>query len=129
LGGLNRERKGTRTSGFGVSKRESHDSSEFYSRKIYENIGDEAQEVVERTVPKDLLNTVSCVDSRDLSLLPDESIHLMVTSPPYNVGKEYDDDLTLKDYMKILGDVCREVYAKLVVGGRACVRRCWMRGT
>ena len=121
LDSLKRERKGTRTSRFGVSKRESHDSSEFYSRKIYENIGDEAQEVVERTVPEDLLNTVSCVDSRDLSLLPDESIHLMVTSPPYNVGKEYDDDLTLNDYTKLLGDVCREVYAKLVVGGRACV--------
>ena len=121
MGSLNRERKGTRTSGFGVSKRESHDSSEFYSRKIYENIGNEAQEVVERIVPEDLLNSVSCVDSRDLSLLPDESIHLMVTSPPYNVGKEYDEDLTLKDYTKLLGDVYREVYTKLVVGGRACV--------
>lgn len=39
LSDLNRERKGTRTSGFGVSRRESHDSSEFYARKINENIG------------------------------------------------------------------------------------------
>jgi site-specific DNA-methyltransferase (adenine-specific) len=118
---LNRKRKGTRTSKFGASRRESHDSSEFYSRKIYENVGDKVQEVVERTIPENILNTVSCVDSRDLSLLPDESIHLMVTSPPYNVGKEYDDDLTLYDYVKLVGDVCREAYAKLVVGGRACV--------
>jgi site-specific DNA-methyltransferase (adenine-specific) len=45
----------------------------------------------------------------------------MITSPPYNVGKEYDNDLSLNDFMKLLGDVCQEVYAKLVVGGRACV--------
>lgn len=30
--------------------------------------------------------------------LPDNSIHLMVTSPPYNVSKKYDDDLSLKEY-------------------------------
>jgi site-specific DNA-methyltransferase (adenine-specific) len=56
-----------------------------------------------------------------MSILPDESVHLMVTSPPYNVGKDYDLDLGLEEYRTLLRDVCREVYRKLVVGGRACV--------
>lgn len=53
--------------------------------------------------------------------IPDNSIHLMVTSPPYNVKKEYDDDLTLTDYMELLGSVLKETYNKLVTGGRACI--------
>ncbi|AMW33244.2 site-specific DNA-methyltransferase [Fervidobacterium islandicum] len=53
--------------------------------------------------------------------LPDNSIHLMVTSPPYNVGKEYDEDLTLNEYRDFLKRVWREVYRVLVPGGRACI--------
>ncbi len=34
--------------------------------------------------------------------LPENSVHLMVTSPPYNVGKEYDQDLSLEDYLAFL---------------------------
>lgn len=114
-------RKGSKTSSFGVSKRESHDSSNFYSRKLYENLVEEPIEFVERDVSEDLLDTVQCIDSRDMSILPDESVHLMVTSPPYNVGKEYDDDLGLDEYRTLLRGVCYEVYKKLVVGGRACI--------
>lgn len=53
--------------------------------------------------------------------LPDNSIHLMVTSPPYNVGKEYDEDLTLEGYREFLKRVWKEVYRVLVPGGRACI--------
>ena len=53
--------------------------------------------------------------------LPDSSVHLMVTSPPYNVGKEYDEDLTLEKYRKFLMRVWAEVYRVLVPGGRACI--------
>ena len=34
--------------------------------------------------------------------IPDNSVHLMITSPPYNVGKEYDEDLTLDEYLDLL---------------------------
>jgi DNA modification methylase len=34
--------------------------------------------------------------------LPDYSVHLMVTSPPYNVGKEYGENLTLGEYLHFL---------------------------
>jgi site-specific DNA-methyltransferase (adenine-specific) len=53
--------------------------------------------------------------------LPDNSVHLMVTSPPYNVRKEYDDDLTLDEYRGLLQRVFRETYRVLVMGGRACI--------
>ena len=116
-----RERGGTKTSSFGVSKRESHDSSDFYSRKLYEGKSEDASTKQENPIEESLLNTVQCIDSRDMSILPDESIHLMVTSPPYNVGKDYDMDLGLAEHRSLLRDVCREVYRKLVVGGRACI--------
>jgi site-specific DNA-methyltransferase (adenine-specific) len=53
--------------------------------------------------------------------LPDNSIHLMVTSPPYNAAKEYDQDLTLEEYRRLLKTVFSEVYRKLIDGGRACI--------
>jgi len=116
-----RGRKGSKTSSFGVSRRESHDSSEFYARRLYNDTIEEHPEFVENRIGGELLDTVRCIDSRDMSLLPDDSVHLMVTSPPYNVGKDYDEDLGLREYRQLLRDVCLEVYRKLVVGGRACV--------
>ena len=116
-----RGKKGTKTSSFGVSKRESHDASEFYSRKIYDNQAGEPDDRVEGVIDDEVLDTVQCVDSRDMSMLPDESVHLMVTSPPYHVGKEYDEDLDMDEYRGLLKAVFREVYRKLVGGGRACV--------
>ncbi len=53
--------------------------------------------------------------------LPDNSVHLMVTSPPYNVGKEYDQNLTLEEYRAFLKRVWREVKRVLVPGGRAVI--------
>ncbi|MXZ90177.1 MAG: site-specific DNA-methyltransferase [Chloroflexi bacterium] len=58
--------------------------------------------------------------ARRMRQLPDCSVHLMVTSPPYNVGKEYDDDLTLPQYRAFLRRVMREVHRVLVPGGRVC---------
>ena len=56
-----------------------------------------------------------------MSELPDCSVHLVVTSPPYNVGKQYDDDLSLDEYMGLLKRVFAETYRVLVPGGRACI--------
>jgi len=56
-----------------------------------------------------------------MSELPDNSVHLMVTSPPYNVGKEYDENLSLKEYRELLKRVFKETYRVLVPGGRACI--------
>jgi site-specific DNA-methyltransferase (adenine-specific) len=56
-----------------------------------------------------------------MSELPDNSVHLMVTSPPYNVGKEYDENLSLKEYRELLKRVFKETHRVLVPGGRACI--------
>ena len=53
--------------------------------------------------------------------LPDNCVHLMVTSPPYNVTKTYDDDLSLHEYLELLRRVFAETYRVLANGGRACV--------
>lgn len=113
---------GTETSRFGVSKRESHDSSAFYSRNLY-NAAPETKPSVRRInpFPEDYRNQVVQADSRQLDFLPDDCLHLMVTSPPYNVGKDYDDNLSLEDYLALMEGVMREVYRVLVPGGRACI--------
>ncbi len=53
--------------------------------------------------------------------LPDNCVHLIITSPPYNVGKEYDKNMTLKEYREFLKSVWNEVKRVLVNGGRACI--------
>ncbi len=112
----------TETSSFGVSKREGHDSSKFYGRKLY---GDSRNSIKTSNkavcFPVEHLNKVYCQDSKDLSFLPDNCLHLMVTSPPYNVGKDYDDNLSLDEYLSLIEDVMKEIYRILVPGGRACI--------
>lgn len=114
--------KGTRTSRFGVSKREGHDSTTFYGSRLYRNFKvDENIPEIDNPVPGDVLDRILCRDSRRMDFIPDSSVHLMVTSPPYNVGKEYDEDLDLAQYMGLLKDVFAETHRVLVNGGRACV--------
>lgn len=114
--------KGTQTSKFGVSKREGHDASLFYGRKLYqEAIIDEKIPEIENSISSEVLDKVLCQDSRKMENIPDSSVHLMVTSPPYNVGKEYDEDLDLNEYLDMLQKVFSETHRVLVVGGRVCI--------
>ncbi len=78
-------------------------------------------EYVENPIPPDFLDRIFCKSSEKMDELPDNSIHLVVTSPPYNVGKEYDRDLTLDEYLEFLKRVWKEVYRVLVPGGRVCI--------
>jgi len=63
-----------------------------------------------------------CGDCRDmLRGLPDKCVHLAITSPPYNVGLEYDghnDRMSYDEYLAWLPPVWRELYRVLVDGGR-----------
>ncbi|MGB9760565.1 MAG: DNA-methyltransferase [Thermoproteota archaeon] len=114
--------KGTKTSAFGVSKRENHDSTPFYSSKLYQNIKvDENKPEVENPIPPEVLDKILCQDARKMDNIPDSSVHLMVTSPPYNVGKEYDENLDLNEYLDLLRNVFSETYRVLINGGRACI--------
>ena len=120
--GTIQRRKGTKSSSFGSPGRISHDSSPFYNSKLYEELPKEQRvEYTENCIPQKFLDKVFCKSSESMDELPDNSVHLMVTSPPYNVGKEYDEDLSLKEYKMFLKKVWSEVYRVLVPGGRACI--------
>jgi DNA modification methylase len=75
----------------------------------------------ENPLPVECLDEIICASSEEMARLPDNSIHLMVTSPPYNVGKEYDADLTLEEHLLMLRRTWTEVLRVLVPGGRACI--------
>ena len=116
----------TRTPVFGSSKRESHDASAFYKRALYGAFGgseissDEIQAIQTAEVG-DWANKIYNQSSTSMAVLPDNSVGLAFTSPPYNVGKVYDDDLGLEAYLALIRAVGKEVYRTLRPGGRYVV--------
>jgi len=115
-------RKSTSTSSFGSPGRAGHDSSAFYAMRLYEEQPSaRSLPYLENQISPDRLNTIKLGTSENMADLPDSSVHLMVTSPPYNVGKDYDEDLRLDEYLSFLCRVWRETYRVLVPGGRVCI--------
>jgi DNA modification methylase len=118
----NSRKRGTKTSSFGSPGRINHDATPFYTSKLYEGIPKEEKvKYPEKQIPNEVLDKIFCKSSEKMDELSDYGVHLMVTSPPYNVGKEYDENLTLEDYREFLKRVWKEVYRVLVPGGRACI--------
>jgi site-specific DNA-methyltransferase (adenine-specific) len=114
--------KSTSTSSFGSSGRYGHDSSRFYASKLYAGQRPKVpSEFVETEAPPEVLNNIFQKSSTEMGELPDNCVSLMVTSPPYNVRKEYDQDLTLDEYRNLIHGVMKETYRVLVTGGRACI--------
>lgn len=117
-------KKGTETSAFGTSGRENHNSDKFYDSKLYKEIKKKNPLVkieIDNPFPKELENTIIQASSENMKDIPDNSVHLMITSPPYNVSKEYDEDLSLREYLDLLQKVFKETFRVLVHGGRACI--------
>jgi site-specific DNA-methyltransferase (adenine-specific) len=113
---------GTKTSSFGTNGRINHDSSKFYDSKLYKEL--EIKRSVSDSInslPSQYLNSIINGSCTSMNEIPDNSLHLMITSPPYNVSKEYDDDLSLKEYLNLLKCVFSETYRVLINGGRACI--------
>lgn len=114
---------GTHTSSFGSGKRESHDASGFYSRSMLEEFG-------KATIPPEQLDEIDIPDiglwadkiyhssSEHMRELPDHSVGLAFTSPPYNVGKDYDEDMGFQEYLSLITEVGSEVHRVLRPGGR-----------
>jgi site-specific DNA-methyltransferase (adenine-specific) len=128
------KRVSTKPQAFGSSKREGHDSSGFYSRKLYgqqtlsnnknNNNNKESNGNIkyqENRIMTKNLDKVFCKSSEKMQELPDYSVHLVVTSPPYNVGKDYDQDLNIMEYRSLLRRVFSEAFRVLVHGGRVCI--------
>jgi len=117
-----KRQKGTETSAFGTNGRINHDSSKFYNSKLYSELEERKPlDKNENDFPANLENKLILGSAENMKELPDNSVHLMITSPPYNVSKEYDDDLSLKEYLQILKNSFNETYRVLVNGGRACI--------
>lgn len=117
-----RKKNGTQTSAFGTPGRINHDSSMFYGSKLYHGLQAEKKVTYEENaIDQIYLDGLFCKSSEKMDELPDNSVHLMVTSPPYNVGKEYDENLSLDEYRALLKRVFYEVHRVLVPGGRACI--------
>ncbi len=110
----------TETASFGAGKREGHDARRFYARRMLRPApaglpGPPA------APPAEVLDRLICRSSESMEELPDDCVALMVTSPPYNVGKEYDVDLSLEEYLGLLKRVLGETFRVLEPGGRVAV--------
>ena len=113
----------TATSRFGSSRRESHDATEFYARFTPPEISSQT-EVSHRKAVDDLF----VGDARAMDQVDDNSVGLVVTSPPYFVGKEYERDVesgraprSYVEYLALLEEVFAECAKKLEPGGRIAV--------
>lgn len=117
-------KKGSKTSKFGTTSRVNHDSSDYYNSKLYSELngnGNNSEQITDNQFPIEYENKLILGSSENIKEIPDNSLHLMITSPPYNVSKEYDEDLSLKEYLQLLKNVFSETYRVLVWGGRACI--------
>ncbi len=116
-------RPGTSTSNFGVGRRENHDASAFYDRFGAPAISTDDEVAVAPEVDRIWVH-----DARHMPQLPDASVALVVTSPPYFAGKAYEEDLTddaipasYVEYLEMLTEVFAECVRVLEPGGRIAV--------
>jgi DNA modification methylase len=117
-------RRGTATSNFGVSRRENHDASGFYRRFTAPVVS--TDDTVLPVVPVE--QPFVCGDARSMTEVADGSVALVVTSPPYFAGKQYEEELeragipsSYLEYLDLLRDVFAECVRKLEPGGRIAV--------
>ena len=128
-------RKGaTATQAFGAGRRESHDASEFYARFNPPVISDdETVNPLPDPASVGLSDWYVNGDARNMTLVPDNSVALVVTSPPYFVGKEYEQAVvgdrdraqaipeSYLDFLQMLRDIFSECWRVLEPGGRIAI--------
>ncbi len=67
------------------------------------------------------MTAISCSDNLDfMAEIPSESVKLVVTSPPYNLGKSYETDKTLDSYLDFQRAVINESVRVLHPRGSIC---------
>ncbi len=52
--------------------------------------------------------------------LPDESVKLIITSPPYNLGKEYEDEVSIEKYLTLQEEIIHKLHRVLHPKGSLC---------
>ncbi len=127
-----RPTRGTSTTAFGAGRRESHDASDFYARFTPPEVS--SDDDVHGPVKQ--LGDGQCFvgSSVDMHHLPDKSVALVVTSPPYFVGKEYELAVTSGgdhpdgriptsyfEFLQMLREVFGECERVLEPGGRIAI--------
>ncbi len=117
-------RKPTTTSNFGVSRRESHDASAFYERFRAPELSEDSAVLP----PKPVIEPFNEGDASEMTNVEDGSVALVVTSPPYFAGKQYEEELEREgvpssylEYLDMLRGVFDECVRKLEPGGRIAV--------
>ena len=110
----------TETPSFGSGRREGHDASRFYGR--FEAFVESGDEVVARPGTSDV---IWCRDARSMLEVVPRSVALVVTSPPYFAGRDYEAAEgapgTWDEYLRMLCDVFAECARLLEPGGRIAV--------
>ncbi len=113
----------TSTSGHGVSRRENHDASAFYARFEPPTMSNSTDIDAHKSI-----DDIFVGDARRMTNVPDSSVALVVTSPPYFVGKDYEKELGVGHvpanyvaYLEMLEEVFAECVRKLEPGGRIAV--------
>lgn len=81
----------------------------------------ELKEVINQNKISKLRNKIITKSSENMNELIDNCISLTVTSPPYNIGKDSDEDLSDDEYWKMITKVFEEVYRVTESGGRLVV--------
>jgi DNA modification methylase len=118
------ERRRTTTSNFGVGGRENHDATPFYDRFRPPELSDDQRVLPPEPVAEPFLHG----DARTMDELADGSVALVVTSPPYFAGKQYEEELEREgvpssylEYLEMLTQVFAECVRTLEPGGRIAV--------
>jgi DNA modification methylase len=116
----------TQTYRFGAGRRESHDASGFYERFPAPEISED-----DHVDPPAVVDRIWTGDARAMDEhgeIADDSVALVVTSPPYYAGKEYETAIgeghvpeSYMAYVEMLHDVFAECRRKLQPGGRIAV--------
>ncbi len=121
-----RRRANTSTSNFGVGRREAHDATAFYSRFPVPEISADSEVARPSCVDRLWVGDARRMDRH--GDIADSSVALVVTSPPYYAGKEYEEAIgeghvpaSYIDYLEMLHDVFAECVRKLEPGGRIAV--------
>jgi len=119
-----RQRRATATSNFGAGGRENHDASAFYDRFRPPVISADDEVLPPKPVEEPFVHG----DARRMDAVADDSVALVVTSPPYFAGKQYEEELdrdgvpsSYLEYLQMLTEVFAECVRKLEPGGRIAV--------